>query len=206
MNYWDEEPYNLFRAVKSKGIDKIHKAVNLMNDEIAEYEKHEQLLKLTEKNLINTIQANVRYDWVDYFIEDAIKWISMRDNIDKRRKYEEKTSYGCLCSKIQSALDIQNINITQIVQGGYDCHYHSIHFTSDIDEHKCVFILEIPVIRRIQLTEETKRCLGMLSFGFKSSDSCYNMCHHSYDVTDFKSTIKEIIKSEEYKKYYIKEE
>ena len=114
------DDFDKFRAVNNNGLTAISGARNLFNKEIEEVNRHKALQELTEQNLVREIKRNVSYMWADkIYLANAQKWLSMRDNCDKRRNYNEKDCFEILTRNISEALDVDRVEIYRIDICGY---------------------------------------------------------------------------------------
>ena len=115
------EEYDKFRAVNDNGLWKISEARDLFNKEVEEVDRHRALQNLTEMNLVREIKRIVSYIWADEtYLKNAQKWLSMRENCDKRRKYDEKDWFEILTKNISEALDVDRVEICDIHSCGYE--------------------------------------------------------------------------------------
>ena len=100
-------------------------------------------------------ESAVLYTIVDKnYLENAQKWLSMRDNCDKRRNYNEKDCFEILTKNISEALDVDRMEIYRIDICGYERYAYSVYFT--ISEYDYNFVLEIPVINAIAIIQSPK--------------------------------------------------
>lgn len=194
------DDFDKFRAVNNNGLTAISGARNLFNKEIEEVNRHKALQELTEQNLVREIKRNVSYVWADkIYLENAQKWLSMRDNCDKRRNYNEKDCFEILTKNISEALDVDRVDIYRIDICGYERYAYSVYFT--ISEYDYNFVLEIPVIKNLTVENREQTFDGKLMFGYEESRFSRVMYWHSYNLRDFKEAIKEITTSEKYKQH-----
>lgn len=199
-DYNNFEEYDKFRAVNDNGLWEISKARDLFNKEVEEVDRHRALQNLTEMNLVREIKRSVSYIWADEtYLKNAQKWLSMRENCDKRRKYDEKDWFEILTKNISEALDVDRVEICDIHSCGYESYSYYIYFT--IQEYDYIFVLEIPIIKNLSEKNREYTSDGQLSFGYEKSDCCRVMHWHSYNLRDFIEAIKEITTSEEYKQH-----
>lgn len=192
--------FDKFRAVNNNGLTAISGARNLFNKEIEEVNRHKALQELTEMNLVREIKRNVSYMWADkIYLENAQKWLSMRDNCDKRRNYNEKDCFEILTKNISEALDVDRVEIYRIDICGYECYAYSVYFT--ISEYDYNFVLEIPVIKNLTIENSRETFDGKLIFGYEESRFSRVMIWCSYNLRDFKEAIKEITTSDKHKQH-----
>lgn len=192
--------FDKFRTVNDNGLTAISDARKLFNKEIKEVNRHKSLRELTEQNLVREIKRNVSYMWADtIYLENAQKWLSMRENCDKRRNYNEKDCFEILTKNISEALDVDRVEIYRIDTCGYERYAYSIYFT--ISEYDYNFVLEIPVIKNLTVENREQTLDGKLMFGYDESRFSRVMLWHSYNIRDFKEAIKEITTSDKHKQH-----
>jgi hypothetical protein len=108
-----------------------------------------------EKDALNIYKQEVLYDWTfnPGIINGARKWLVMLNNkdnpIDKRKKYEEKDQFKFLLDDMKKYFERDDIEITQIMQYGYNNYADAIYF--NCAGHK--FELYIPNMRNISMKE-----------------------------------------------------
>lgn len=126
-------------------------------------------MSLTEAQIVATIKANVHYTWADEAILlKAQKWLSIRKDCDKRRNYDEKTTYNYLVSQISEALELNDIEIIKISKYGYNTYCFSVYFvTNDLDY---IFALDIPIIKNMTVENREETNNVMLMFGYKETE------------------------------------
>ena len=194
------DDFDKFRAVNNNGMFCISEAKELFKKEKEEVKRHQILQELTEQNLLREIKRNVSYMWADKnYLENAQKWLSMRDNCDKRRNYNEKDCFEILTKNISEALDVDRVEIYRIDICGYECYAYSVYFT--ISEYDYNFVLEIPVIKNLTIENSREIFDGKLIFGYEESRFSRVMIWHSYNLRDFKEVIKEITTSDKHKQH-----
>lgn len=192
--------FDKYVSVNTDGFNEICDAKKLFEKEKEEFERHQVLMNLANENIVKTIKSNVCYMWVDsnIFLK-AQKWLSIRNDCDKRRNYDEKDSYNFLISQISEALELSNAEIISIEQCGYKMYGFSVCFIANDFDY--IFNLTVPIIKK--MTVENKEYIndGMLSFGYKQTEYVWEMLWHSYNLRDFKEAINEITTSEKHKKH-----
>ena len=194
------DDFDKFRAVNNNGMFCISEAKELFKKEKEEVKRHQILQELTEQNLLREIKRNVSYVWADkIYLENAQKWLSMRDNCDKRRNYNEKDCFELLTKNISEALDVDRVEIYNIHSCGYENYAYSVYFT--ISNYDYNFVLEIPVIKNLTVENSREIFDGKLIFGYEESRFSRVMIWHSYNLRDFKETIKEITTSDKHKQH-----
>ena len=186
---WIEDEHDrdsLYRGTDANGIKAINEAMNLMESEKAEIDKHTRLHQLTKEDLAYQIRHNINYLWFDYFLEDAKKWVVMRDKCDKRKKYTEKQGYDYLVRKLKEIFDVETIDILQFRTEGYDKCATWCEFTTDDDY---IYYLIVPTIKNITHKNMEDLSYGQIRFGYYSNPSCMRTVAHSYDATTFRQAM-----------------
>lgn len=192
------DPY----SINAQSILDVGRAESLYVSECQEVDRHKRLRELTKAELVRTVRKNIHYEWVDLFVEDAQKWLSMqKGNIDKRRKYPEKLAYNELVRHLNNAFIREDVQILKIVSYGYDTNGYRIEFVTDGDY---VFFLEVPNIEVYSERNMSEFYMGKLKFGYMSNSHCYNVEFTSYDVRSFRDAMFTIQNSPEYEKHYSK--
>lgn len=192
------DPY----SINAQSILDVGRAESLYVSECQEVDKHKRLRELTKAELVRTVRKNIHYEWVDLFIDDAQKWLSMqKSNVDKRRNYPEKLAYDQLVRHLNNAFIREDIQVLNIVSYGYDSSGHRIEFVTDSDY---VFFLEVPNIENYSEGNMNDFYIGKLKFGYMRSSYCYKAEFSSYDVRTFRDAMLTIQNSPEYEKHYSK--
>lgn len=203
---WIEEEHDrdsLYRGTDANGIKVINEAMNLMKSEQAEIDKHTRLYQLTKEDLAYQIRHNINYIWFDYFLEDAKKWIDMRDKCDKRKKYTEKLGYDYLVSKLKEIFDVENIDILELITEGYDRFDTWCIFTTDTDY---IYYLIVPTIKNVSEKNMEDVAYGQIRFGYYSNSSCMRTLAASYDATTFRQIMIDMMVNKDYDKHMSKTE
>lgn len=204
MNWTDEHDRDsLYRGTDANGLKAINESMNLMDSEQAEIDKHTRLHQLTKEDLAYQIRHNINYLWFDYFLEDAKKWIDMRDKCDKRKKYTEKQGYDYLVSKLKEIFDVENIDILEFRTEGYDRCATWCIFTTDTDY---IYYLTVPTIKNISHKNMEEVAYGQIRFGYYSNPSCMRTMATSYDATSFRQAMIDISVDEDCCKHMSKTE
>ena len=191
----------IYDAVSKQDLKAIEQAKNLSDEEKHECEKHEKLYNLTLEDLAYNIRAKVKYYWLDFYIEQAIEWNSIRKGkYDKRRKYSEKDSFESITHSIQELFDDKSIEIVDLCSESYGCAYW-ITFTNSSDY---VFHLRTPNIKNLRANNMQELNYGKISFGYYSSEHLIDTVSTSYLGSDLKDAMHEVLTSDAYKKHYSK--
>lgn len=177
----------------------IAEALDLLKSEQNEVQKHMALLELTKHNLVDTIKSCISYSWAsEKTLTSAQKWLTMRDNCDKRKKYDEKEAYKLLTENMVWMLSADNITIKEIITCGYNAYAYTITFI--VDNHDCLFHITVPMLNKLTSLMLTPKITdystaGMLQLGYQQGEngSLWN-CQWSYELKDFSVTIQDILK------------
>lgn len=187
MNWTDEHDRDsLYRGTDADGLKAINEAMNLMDSEQAEINKHTRLHQLTKEDLAYQVQHNINYLWFEYFLEDAKKWVTMRDKCDRRKKYQEKEGYNYLVNKFKEIFDVETIDILEFRTEGYDRCATWCIFTTDTDY---IYYLIVPTIKNITHKNMEGVAYGQIRFGYYSNPSCMQTVATSYDATTFRQVM-----------------
>lgn len=177
----------------------IAEALDLLESEQNEVQKHMALFELTKHNLVDTIKSCISYSWAsEKTLTSAQKWLTLRDNCDKRKKYDEKDAYKLLTENMVWMLGVDNITIKEIMTCGYNAYAYTIAFT--VNDHDCLFRVTVPMLDKLTSLMLTPKITdystaGMLQLGYQQdkNGSLWN-CQWSYELKDFGITIQDILK------------
>lgn len=204
MNWIDENDRDsLYRGTDANGIKAINEAMNLMDSEQAEIDKHTRLHQLTKEDLAYQIRHNINYLWFEYFLEDAKKWVIMRDKCDKRKKYQEKEGYNYLTRKLKEIFNVETLDILEFRTEGYDRYATWCIFTTDTDY---IYYLIVPTIKNVSEKNMENVAYGQIKFGYYSNSSCMRTVATSYDATSFRQAMIDMTVDEDYDKHMSKTE
>lgn len=107
------------------------------------------------RQTLNIYKREIEYMFFDSnSISNARKWLAMLSTntdsegkkLDKRRNYEEKTSFECLHHILERFLGVSDIEITEIINGNYG-EFWDINFKSNT----CEWSLTIPIPNSVSL-------------------------------------------------------
>lgn len=200
MNEFDD----VYCGANVDGIKAITSALELSAYEHKKLERHKKLSQLADEDVAYTIRKNVNYMWVDFLFDNAKEWLSIRkQKYDKRKKYEEKESYELLVNKLKEIFQVNTCEIIRMCYEGYEQYSMWIEFTTDSDY---VFHMTVPVVKRITPELMSYVNYGKIALGYYESESCRRICGISYNATELKPIMGEILTSEEYKKHLSKTE
>lgn len=180
-----------FEGVSKNGLNTIDESIALANYEKLEMKRHTKLYELANEDLAYNIRKSVEYWWFDFHVKNALDWITLRrGKIDKRKKYDEKSGYDSLITELQNALEVDGLEILEIVQCGFDAYAYTLKFTIESSDY--VFLLNIPIIKKLTVENMLETNYGKLNFGYLENNSYYKYIKNSYNLKDFKDVIIDI--------------
>lgn len=183
--------YDHFRTVDNEQILKVNEIYSVMKQEQDEFNRHQILYNLTREELAYQIRQNVAYPWADFWIEGAARWLSMRDKkLDKRRRYDEQEEYKQFNLQLARAFQVDTVEVLDIHYWGFDVYGHTVVFKTDED---FVWILGVPVIKKISPKNMEESNYGKIKFGYMQNSSCYYYVKSSYTLSDFSETMRDCI-------------
>ena len=192
----------LYSGATANGVKAITDALELSAYEHKKLERHLKLSQLADEDVAYMIRKNVNYLWVDYCFDGAKDWLSIKaQKYDKRKKYVEKDAYEYLVDKFKEIFQVDTCEIIRMCYEGYEQYSRWIEFTTDSDY---IFHMTIPVIKRITPELMSYANYGKIALGYYESESCRRMCGVSYNATELKPVMDEILTSEEHKKHLSK--
>lgn len=192
----------IYDGATEEGIQAINSALELSAYEHKKLARHQKLSQLADEDVAYTIRKNVNYLWVDYYFDDAKNWLSIKaQKYDKRKKYAEKDAYEYLVGKLKEIFQVDTCEIIRMCYEGYEQYSRWIEFTTDSDY---VFHMTIPVIKRITPELMSYVDYGKIALGYYVGESFRRICGASYNATELKPIMDEILTSEEYKKHLSK--
>lgn len=192
-----DDTFDKYKGVDISGLKTISEAKELLEREEKEVKRHQVLLKLTKLNLIGAVKQSVHYIYAyETILKNAQHWLTIKKDCDKRRKYEEKTSYNLLSKELSETLEINNVEIIDIRTCGLEIYAYAIDFITNSYDY--IFQLEIPLVENITIDNMQYTQNGKLLFGYKENDSTY---WHSYNIRDFRDAIHEIVTSKKHQKH-----
>ena len=195
------EPMYPLDGVSPKDNLELMQAKKLFTEMTEAAEKYKTLSNLCEEDLVHRIRSTVSYLWFDYFIEGAQKWLSMqKSKYDRRKKYEEQVAYNALVNKLKEELDVEKLHIIDIIEYGPGGYSYCLKFITDSDY---VFLLSVPVIKAMNLSNYKEFDCGKMRFGYMSEKSVYTYIQSSYYLRNFKEAMQHILTDEQYKKHYV---
>lgn len=174
----------------------IETANKLSEDMAKEAAKYAKLAQLALNDKIEVMKNNLRGRWLylTYPVKSAQKWLSMKDQeLDKRKKYDEKDSFEYLTHKIEDLLDLK-IEIKGISALGYDEAAYFIRFTLKDGFSGSEYELSIPETEKLNKNNLDELCEGKLKLMIKPVTSCcWNYICASYDKEELKNKFKEFL-------------
>ena len=170
---------------------KLNQADDLVNEMYREYCKYSKLLELATKDRIEVIKDYVRYLVCnEQTFKNAQKWLTMKENADKRRKYEEKEDFEYLENKLKEIFN-SNIKITQLSFMGLENYAYIIDFLCEGND--TVFELTIPRIEMLCEKWWAYMHGGKLSLHYHKSESILDYMCESYKEEDIKKALKDFL-------------
>jgi len=192
----------IYNGTTIDGVKAITDALELSAYEHKKLERHQKLSQLADEDVAYTIRKNVNYLWVDYYFDDAKEWLDIRtQKYDKRKKYKEKDAYEYLVNEIKEIFQVDTCEIIRMCYEGYEQYSRWIEFTTDSDY---IFHMTIPVVKRITPKLMSYVYYGKVTIGYYVGENYRRICGASYNTTELKPIMDEILTSEEYKKHLSK--
>ena len=192
----------IYNGATADGVKAITDALNLSAYERKKLERHQKLSQLADEDVAYMIRKNVNYLWIDYNFDSARDWLSIKaQKYDKRKKYAEKDAYEYLIDKLKEIFQVDTCEIIKMCYEGYEQYSRWIEFTTDSDY---VFHMTVPVIKRITPKLMSYVHYGKITLGYYEGENYRRVCGASYNATELKPVMDEILTSEEYKKHLSK--
>ena len=167
---------------------KLNQADDLVNEMYREYCKYSKLLELATKDRIEVIKDYVRYLVCnEQTFKNAQKWLTMKENADKRRKYEEKEDFEYLENKLKEIFN-SNIKITQLSFMGLENYAYIIDFLCEGND--TVFELTIPRIEMLCEKWWAYMHGGKLSLHYHKNETVLDYLCESYKEEDIKEALE----------------
>lgn len=193
---------NMYNGIKPDGAKAIADALELSAYEHKKLERHQRLSQLADEDIAYTIRRNVDYFWADYYFKDAQKWLSIKaTKYDKRKKYPEKEAYEHLVDILKKVFQVEVLEIFSMSYEGYEQYTRWIEFTTDSDY---VFHMTVPVVKRITTELMLMVNYGKIALGYYQAEHSIIICGLSYNLSELKPVMDEILSSEEHKKHWSK--
>lgn len=204
IGYENSENSSIYGGTTSEGLKAIDSALELSAYEHKKLERHKTLAELADDNVVYMIKRNVNYLWVDYYFNKAKDWLNIKSQkYDKRKKYEEKDAYDYLVYKLKEIFQVENLEIIRMCYEGYEQYTRWIDFITDSDY---IFHMTVPVIKMLTVELLSYTNCGKIALGYHTGNHSMRVYGTSYNVTDLKSTMDEILTSEDCKKHLSKTE
>lgn len=172
--------------------NKIIKINEYYNQQKIEYEKSKYMLDVLLKEKLSIIKSNVFYtlEYMDY--KKAQKWLSMKDNCDKRKKYEEKDAYNTIISRLSSVFfNHKEIEIKEILSCGYETYGVSYR----VDFNGIIFDIQIPIINNLTTKNMEYTNDGKIHVTYQKSTHFYEFICNDYNEEIIAKKIKEFLKT-----------
>ena len=165
---------------------RLNSADELVNDMYKEYCKYSKLLELATADRIKVIKETVRYEYSEKVFENAQKWIHMSndENLDKRKKYEEKEDFEYLQNILrEDILKNSTVNINGIWFEGYEKYLCEIEF-SVIETDFSTFRIVIPNLSELKEKWWSNMHGGKLALFVSKGDNVWDCLAESYKEED----------------------
>lgn len=193
---------NMYNGINPEGAKAISNALELSAYEHNKLERHQRLSQLADEDVAYMIRRNVDYFWADYYFEDAQKWLSIKaTKYDKRKKYPEKEAYEHLVDILKKVFQVEVLEIFNMSYEGYEQYTRWIEFTTDSDY---VFHMTVPVVKRITTELMSMVNYGKIALGYYRAEHTILTCGSSYNLSELKPVMDEILSSEGDKKHWSK--
>lgn len=193
---------NMYNGINPEGAKAISNALELSAYEHKKLERHQRLSQLADEDVAYTIRRNVDYLWADYYFEDAQKWLSIKaTEYDKRKKYPEKEAYEFLVDILKKVFQVEVLEIFSMSYEGYEQYTRWVEFTTDSDY---VFHMTVPVVKRITTELMSMVNYGKITLGYYRAEHTILTCGASYNLSELKPIMDEILSSEGDKKHWSK--
>lgn len=185
-----------YNGITADGLKAITSALELSAYERKKVKQHQKLSQLADEDVVYMIRKNVHYLWLDYHFDDAQKWLSIKSQkYDKRKKYSEKDSYDYLVGYLKEIFQVDVLEIIEMCYEGYGQYTRWITFVTDSDY---VFHMTVPVVKMITVDLLPQVNYGKIALGYYTSEHCMHMCGTSYNMSDLKATMDEILTIEKH--------
>ena len=180
-----------YNGVTADGLKAITSALELSAYEHKKLEQHQKLSQLADEDVVYMIRKNVNYLWFDYHFDDVQKWLTIKSQkYDKRKKYSEKDSYDYLVGYLKEIFQVDVLEIIEMTYEGYSQYTRWITFVTNSDY---VFHMTVPVIKMVTVDLLSQVNYGKIALGYYTSEHCMHMCGASYNMSDLKATMDEIL-------------
>lgn len=192
----NDERYN---GITTDGAKAVAEAIELSNYEHKELARHQKLSELADDDVAYTIRKNVNYLWADYFFDDAMAWLSIRSKkYDRRKKYPEKEAYERFVGILKEVFQAEVLEVFNMSYEGYEQYTRWIEFTTDSDY---VFHMTVPVAKRITPKLMPMVNYGKIALGYYQAEHSIMVCGSSYNLSELKPIMDEILTAEEYQRH-----
>lgn len=193
---------DIYNGTTVDGAKAISDALELSAYEHKKLERHQKLAQLADEDVVYTIRKNVHYLWVDFYFDKAQEWLSIKaQKYDKRKKYPEKDAYDYLADELKEIFQVETIEIVRMCYVGYERYNRWIEFTTDSDY---VFHMTVPVVKELTAELLREADYGKMTLGYYTSEYSTRTGGSSYNATDLKVVMDDILTSEEHEKHLSK--
>lgn len=189
----------IYNGATADGVKAITDALELSAYEHKKLERHQKLSQLADEDVAYMIRKNVNYLWVDYHFDDANDWLSIRSKkYDRRKKYPEKEAYERFVGILKEVFQVEVLEVFNMSYEGYEQYTRWIEFTTDSDY---VFHMTVPVAKRITPKLMSMVDYGKIALGYYRAKHSIMMCGSSYNLSELKPVMDEILTAEEDQKH-----
>ena len=160
----------------------ISNAIELVQSEEKELNKHRTLLELSKNHLVDVIKSNIPNSYKNLL--DNIEVALHIDTSNEDAQNMANTVVAVGLRKLANPDDLEIIEIQQEVTKDYDTYaYYIIFKRKGIDTE---YVIEVPNVDELTVkTIDKLTHYGKMSFGYvKNGD--YEFIKYSYDIEDFK--------------------
>lgn len=171
-----------------KSLNDILESEKLQHEMKHEFEKYRKLHELALVDRLLTLKNKVHYHNLTVCMNDAMRWLKMVDNVDKRKKYKEKTAFEYTQSAISELLD-ETIKITKIYASDYDSSAYNVYFEC----HGLNFEITIPMVEKITTRNMEYLSYGKIYVGFCETENVVDYVVSSYDENEVRKSFKKFV-------------
>lgn len=169
--------------------EEIFKSKSLYYEMKHNAEKYSKLQELSFADYVDTVKKYVRYRNYSYFMEDSIKWLSMREGkLDRRKKYEEKESFNLL----QKAINEDILNKDCVIKGISRLNLDTIAWIVEFQYFDKEFELYIPDTTKLSTKNFSSVHEGQLALGVKTEVG-YDLFAFSYEESEIRKHFNDYI-------------
>ena len=167
---------------KQGTINKIEYSKNLYYTQKKKVEQEKYIENLLFADYVDRVKANEsQYDYVNLFY-DAQKEVGKK--LKKEREHLEILKKFVMKDFLNND---KNFKLTNILSGGYECYYWSIHFKG----YGKTFYIQIPIMRNINVKNFEYANYGKFAFVLEESECYLHTLKSSYKIEDIAQFVRE---------------